>query len=354
MKYAQPGMVLGLPVYNNYGKEILGRRTRLNEECLSIMSRNSISEILIEDQRVDDVVVASIVSPEKEGKLADAFCQLLISTRSTRSIDSSFISQVNMAVNETARNLILSIMGEINVACSVSEADYAYFHPVKSAMLAMALGFKLGMNTNELILLGMSSLLKDISSIFLPPGLLNKSPLTPEEQQLVREHPIKSRNLLSQFSEIKDDVTNIILQHHEQWNGKGYPRGLKGQQISRYAQIIAAADVFSDLLVEHPGKEKCMSHEAIEYLMACSGDQFDPDLVEAFVRKIPAYPNGLTVKLNTGEIGIVSEPNLGFIARPVIRICYDTEKGTLKKPYDINLAKPEFQRKLIIKVLEYE
>jgi HD-GYP domain-containing protein (c-di-GMP phosphodiesterase class II) len=347
-------MILGMPVYDNYGKELLGRRTILNDQCLSIMARNSISELLIEDQRVDDLVVAPMVSPEKEGKLSDAYRQLLNSTGSTGTIDSAFLSAVNVAVNEIARSLTLSIMGEINVSCSVSQADYIYLHPVKSAILAMALGYRMGKPINDLVILGMSSLLKDISCIFLPSGIMDKASLTTEEAGIVQAHPVKSYELLNQFSEIKNGIATVVLQHHEQWSGNGYPRGLKGEQISNYAQIIAAADVFSDLLVEHPGKEKCMSHEAIEYIMACSGDQFDPKLVETFVRKIPAYPNGLTVKLNSGEIGIVSDPNLGFVARPVIRITYDMEHGNLKKPYDLNLAKSEFQRKLISKVLEYD
>ena len=353
-KYAQPGMILGMPVYDNYGKELLGRRTNLNEQHLALMARNSISEILIEDQRVDDLVVAPMVSPEKEGKLADAFRQMLVRTKNIQTIDSAFLSAVNVAVNEIGRSLSLSIMGEINVSCSVSQTDYEYLHPVKSAILAMALGYRLGKSHDELVTLGMSSLLKDLSGVFLPPGLLNKSNLTPEEAALVQQHPVKSYELLSQFSEIKNGIANLVLQHHEQWNGSGYPRGLKGEQISNYAQIISAADVFSDLLVEAPGKDKCMSHEAIEFIMAVSGDQFDPRLVESFVRKIPAYPNGLTVKLNSGEIGIVSDPNLGFVARPVIRVTYDPEHGNLKKPYDINLAKSEYQRKLISKVLEYD
>jgi len=161
-KYAQPGMILGMPVYDNYGKELLGRRTNLNEQHLSLMARNSISEILIEDQRVDDLVVAPMVSPEKEGKLADAFRQLMNNTRNTGSIDSAFLSAVNVAVNEIARSLTLSIMGEINVSCSVSQSEYAFLQPVKSAILAMTLGYRMGKSTDELVILGMSSLLKDI------------------------------------------------------------------------------------------------------------------------------------------------------------------------------------------------
>ncbi len=340
-KYAQPGMILGMPVFDNYGKELLGRRTRLNEECLAIMAKNSISEILIEDMRVDDIVVAPMISPEKEGKLAAAFRQLVTRTQSTQGIDRADISQVNVTVSEIARNLSLSILGEINVSCSISQGEYAYIQPVKSATLAMVLGYRLGMSTDEMSILGMGTLLKDICYFF-------------EYNAAPAEHPIKSYTVLKQLGDIKEDIAQAVLQHHEQWNGSGYPQGLKSQGISRYAQIIAAADAFSDLLVEHPEKEKCMSHEAIEFVMASSGDLFDPDLVEAFVRKIPAYPNGLTVKLNSGEIGIVSDPNLGFVARPIIRICFDPEKGNLKKPYDINLARSEYQYKLITKVLEYD
>jgi HD-GYP domain-containing protein (c-di-GMP phosphodiesterase class II) len=245
-------------------------------------------------------------------------------------------------------------MGEINASCSLSQAEYPYLLPVKSAVLAMALGYKMGKTVDEMNILGMGALLKDISNIFLPDGILGESVLSDDESRLVREHPGRSYEMLTQYSEIKEGIANVVLQHHEQWSGNGYPRGLKGNQISKYAQIIALADVFSDLLVEHPGKQKCMTHEAIEYVMAASGDQFDPDLVESFVRKIPAYPNGLTVKLNSGEIGIVSDPNLGYIARPIVRITFELERGNLKKPYDMNLAKSEYQRKLISKVLEYD
>jgi HD-GYP domain-containing protein (c-di-GMP phosphodiesterase class II) len=340
-KYTQPGMILGMPVFDNYGKELLGRRTRLNEECMAIMAKNSVGEILIEDIRVDDVVVAPMISPEKEGKLANAFRQLVTRSQSTQSIDPADIAQVKVTVSEIARNLSLSILGEINVSCSISQDEYTYIQPVKSATLAMVLGFRLGMSTDELFILGMGTLLKDICYLFPYSG-------TPAE------HPVQSYTIIKQLGDIKEDIAQAVLQHHEQWNGSGYPQGLKGKGISKYAQIIAAADAFSDLLVEHPEKEGCMSHEAIEYIMASSGDLFDPELVEAFVRKIPAYPNGLTVKLNSGEIGIVSDPNLGFIARPVIRICFDPEKGNLKKPYDINLARSECQYKLITKVLEYD
>jgi HD-GYP domain-containing protein (c-di-GMP phosphodiesterase class II) len=353
-KYAQLGMVLGMPVYDNYGKEIICRHTSLNDQCLEVMTRNHVSEIFIEDWRVNDLVVAPMVSPETEGKLTYIYHQFLKNTQATHDIDITDITQVKLAVNGIANDLTLSILGEINVSCFVSQSDYVFIQPVKSAILAMTLGQRLGMSLDQLVVLGMGALLKDISYCFFSPEITRETCLTDEKNPALSKHPIQSYNLLKQFSNVQGDTSNAILQHHEYWNGKGYPQGLKEQQISVFAQIIAIADAFSDLLIEQPGKQRYMSHEAIEYIMASSGDQFNPKLVEVFVKKIPTYPSGLTVKLNTGEIGIVSDSNLGFIARPIVRICFDPSRGNLKKPYDINLARSEFQAKLISKVLEYD
>ena len=97
-----------------------------------------------------------------------------------------------------------------------------------------------------------------------------------------------------------------------------------------------------------------MPHQAIEYIMAGGNDQFDPEIVELLVRRIPSYPAGISVKLSTGDTGIVADPKMGFIARPVIRIFYRPSKGVLRNPFDIDLSKPDFQRLLITQVLEYD
>lgn len=97
-----------------------------------------------------------------------------------------------------------------------------------------------------------------------------------------------------------------------------------------------------------------MPHEAIEYIMAGGGDQYDPELVEVFVRHIPSYPAGVSVQLNNDEMGIVCNPKLGFVARPVVRICAKPGKGLLQHPYDVDLSKALHQNVLITKVLEYD
>jgi HD-GYP domain-containing protein (c-di-GMP phosphodiesterase class II) len=156
-----------------------------------------------------------------------------------------------------------------------------------------------------------------------------------------------------QHNYCKGVVAETVLQHHERWKGNGYPRKLKGKDIAQFAQIIAITDTYVSLLSKRPGKQMFMPHQAVEYIMAQSEDQFNPELVEMFVREIPCYPTGLTIRLNTKEMAIVSDAKLGFIARPKVRVVYDEEQGQIRKPYDIDLSKMEYQSKLITEVIDY-
>jgi HD-GYP domain-containing protein (c-di-GMP phosphodiesterase class II) len=144
-----------------------------------------------------------------------------------------------------------------------------------------------------------------------------------------------------------------ILDHHERWDGSGYPRGLKGSDISSYTRIIAITDTYYALVSRRPHRQSYLPHEAIEFIMAYSGELFDPELVRLFTKLVPLYPTGIMVNLNTGESGIISNAKPGFIGRPVVRICSDKYLKELTKPYDMDLTESEHQHRLVTDVVEY-
>jgi HD-GYP domain-containing protein (c-di-GMP phosphodiesterase class II) len=347
-------MILGLPVYDLKGNQILPAKTRLNDDCINLMIRSGVTEIFIIDARVSDVLVGTLFSPELENALANAFRQLVNENSGRKSLNRADLEKVYLCICKMAKELHLDLLSDINVSCCVSQKEYKYLQPVKAAELSMGIGHKLGMSTNDLIVLGSAAVLKDVG--FIPSYLQTAATVGDKEKEnaLMKEHPVTGYNLLKQHDITNNTIAETVLQHHEFWNGSGFPRGLKGEQISRYAQIVNIADTISDLISEKPGRGGYMSHEAMEFIMAYSNDQFNPELVEFVVRKVPSYPTGLTVQLNSGEIAIVSDPNLGFIARPTVRICWEPEKGRLAKPYDMDLRLSKFQHKLISKVLEYD
>jgi HD-GYP domain-containing protein (c-di-GMP phosphodiesterase class II) len=177
---------------------------------------------------------------------------------------------------------------------------------------------------------------------------------TGSDQPKAKEHTLVGYRMLSGQETVRGDVAETVLQHHEHWNGGGYPRGLRGAQISKLAQIVTLADHYTALLCPRPQQGRFLSHEAIEYLMAYSGEQFNPDLVQLFVRQIPCYSSGLGVVLNTGERGVVVAPNLGVIGRPVVRVCTDRDGRPLPDTFDVDLANHKEQSRLVTAVLEYD
>ena len=355
-KHAKPGMVLGAPVYDNYGTMLLEAHTTLDEECLKTLLSNEVAEILLDDRRVSDIRVKPLIPQQLEGKAAQALRRLLIQNQGRSSLVASNVADVVSTMNSVARALELEFenIGEAVVTGITSQDDYMYIQPVKAATLALLLGRRSGYIGAELASLGVATLLKDVGYISIPQEILHRPDLLTEKELLkIRQHPTFGYELLSQHHSCSGVIANAVLQHHERWNGSGYPYGLKGQDTNPFAQIMAIADTHTALLSDRPGRKMYMPHEAIEYIMAYAGEQFNPELAELFCRQVPRYPTGLTVKLNTKEIGIVSNANLGFIGRPTVRIVYDEDRGRVSKPYDIDLSKAEYQHKLITDLIDY-
>jgi len=351
LKNAKPGMVVEQPVYDNWGNLLVNTNIELTADMINNITERGVSEVFIRDWRVTDVLVVPLFSPQNEGTLASAFRQLALQYQADQDFSLDLFKEVEVAINRMVKDMECNI-GDLNVMCNIAPEDYVYLQPVKTAGLCLAIGRGLGLNTDDLINLGLAAVFKDIG---LPLEVIENADFLSEgASPRLKDHPAAGSRILQQKHLVSDEAANAILQHHEQWSGAGYPQGLKGSQISKLARVIAISDAFIDLLAVRPGRNKYMPHEAIEYVMAFGGDQFDPDIVELFVRQVPSYPAGLSVQMNTGDTGIVCNAKLGFIARPIVRICYRPVKGLLSQPIDIDLSRSAYQRMLVTKVLEYD
>jgi HD-GYP domain-containing protein (c-di-GMP phosphodiesterase class II) len=345
IKHAKPHMYLELPVYDAWGKLLAPRHKELTIELIRYMAQNGVNEIFIMDRRTDDIVIVPLFSPQTEVRMNQAFRQLLSNNTGKADISEDDLEHVITALNALIADMELNLFGEISGTCSISRKDYLYLKPVKTAGLSVAIGRELKMTNKELVALGLAAVLKDIS---LSPEIINDVDfLTEGGSPRLINHPADAA-----FT--REEIAEVVLQHHENWSGSGYPQKLKGKTIARNAQIIAIADAFVDLLSERPGRNRHMPHEAIEYIMAEGGDRFDPQLVEVFVRHIPSYPAGLSVEMNNGDGGIVTNPKLGFVARPVVRILFKAKEGLVGRPYSIDLTRPEHQSMMIARALEYD
>ncbi|MGM0421014.1 MAG: HD domain-containing phosphohydrolase [Bacillota bacterium] len=164
-----------------------------------------------------------------------------------------------------------------------AKSDETEEHAMRMAKLAYALGKKLGLSNSELNRLSLLASLHDIGKTSISEDVLVKSgKLTPEEWEMIKEHPERGYRIASasdEFSSIAED----ILSHHERWDGKGYPRGLKGEDIPYLARIIAIVDAYDVMTSGRPYQAGIDEEEALAEIRVCAGSQFDPVLAQEFV-----------------------------------------------------------------------
>jgi len=170
------------------------------------------------------------------------------------------------------------------LASTIEARDpYTYGHSQKVRTYAVSLAEALGLPGQKVAVISHAALLHDIGKIGIYDEVLNKpGKLDPTEFELVKSHPQLSRTIVAHVTSLTPCL-QAIVQHHERWDGNGYPNKLKGESISLEGRILAIADAFDAMTSKRPYHDPMSSKKAIQELKHCSGTQFDPKLVEVFI-----------------------------------------------------------------------
>lgn len=168
---------------------------------------------------------------------------------------------------------------------SLMERDhYTGAHSEDVAALACRVARFLGLPEDEVDQIGAAARVHDLGKIAIPDEILFKEDrLTDAEWEVIKQHPVRSAELLKGI-EVYDGAIEIIEHHHEHWDGSGYPKGLKGEQIPLGARILALADIYNALITDRPYRKAYSKEEALEIIRGMSGRELDPKVVEAFLR----------------------------------------------------------------------
>jgi putative nucleotidyltransferase with HDIG domain len=179
---------------------------------------------------------------------------------------------------------------------SVEAKDkYTLGHSERVAVYALEIARKLNLSNEEIKAILTAAYLHDIGKVDVPDGILKKpGRLTPEEYERIKGHPLFALKKLRSIS-FPWDVRPLIRHHHERYDGKGYPDGLKGEEIPLGARIIAVADVFDALTSDRPYRKALSLGEAIEEMRRVSGTQLDPKLVLLFIKTVEEKPEFFTM-----------------------------------------------------------
>lgn len=201
--------------------------------------------------------------------------------------------------------------------------NYTYVHSVNVGLLATLIALEMGYQDEQLKELTLGALLHDLGKMTIPSEILNKpAGLTAQEFEILKQHPRRGVELLREVK-VSPGVLAGIYQHHERWNGQGYPERLKSDAIHVNAQVIAVADVFDAITADRPYHDGMPPYHALELVVAGFGSDFAPAAVLALRNSLVIYPENSKVKLNTGEVGVVVAIPPSFPTRPLIRILFD-------------------------------
>jgi hypothetical protein len=197
---------------------------------------------------------------------------------------------------------------------------YLYCHPINTAMIALAMGLALRYDRTHLFTLGSAALLADIGKFRLPRALLHKAgDLSDQEKQLLQEHGRLGGEVVSSFNWARGAILFTIENHHERFDGSGYPRCLKGPQIGEEAMIVGLADAYDAMISDQPYRKRMDPAVAYRVIQSHKGKEWDPGLVWAFQRYVAPYPINSLVKLNTGEEARVMAVRPDHLNRPIVQ-----------------------------------
>ncbi len=252
-------------------------------------------------------------------------------------------------VHEALHNIngsVLSSFGALMQLGQLKSADdYTFQHCVGVSALLTAFGKGLELNRQTIHDVGIGALLHDIGKMQIPSEILNKpGRLTEIEFDEMKQHVVYGRNLIGDASWVSSTALQVLEQHHERYDGTGYPKGLKSSEISPMGQMAAIVDVYDAITAERVYHKGMMPADALRKLQEWSHFHFNEDLVRHFIRSLGIYPLRTVVRLESGGIGIVIDQNPADLLRPTLLMVSDDEKRLPLSPYRLDLSKATADR----------
>jgi len=323
VKNLTEGMELGKRLYGNRGELLLERGVLLTSSVIQKIRKLQYSGLYIEDDLSKDIEIVDIVPEELRNKMSKEIRILMTGLEkkgSVADLDNSLSALSNLV--ELLVDEVLTSDAIVFNMIDMKQFDlYTYQHSVNVCVLSSIVGKAYHMTRKQLSKLALAAILHDIGKLFIDKELLNKpGKFTPDEFETMKKHSSLGYDCIKNKWQLPQTVAVSILQHHEKFNGSGYPYGKKSDEIILGAQIIAVADVYDAITSKRPYHEPLLPSEAYEYILGNAGQAFNLEIVNIFTKKIAPFPLGVHVQLSNGLEGIVCKNYEDNLARPLIKL----------------------------------
>ncbi|WP_207857360.1 HD-GYP domain-containing protein [Lucifera butyrica] len=336
----RPGVSLTRPLIADDGTVLLHEGIEMKERYIEYLRRNGITSLFIGDPEVKGTA-------DREGNIYDQE-QRQEAVKAAREQVNQF--RVGKGIHlEGVKDIVADIINRVGrdpekmlyLLDIRRKKEYMFSHAVNTCILSVMTGMGMGYDASQLNELGLAAMLHDIGKIKFSRQLALQFPeyLSKESREEYRRHSFYSLEILRENPALSDNVINACFQHHERWNGSGYPMGIKGEAISEYAQIIGIADVYDRLITGLPHRLPTPVYFAVAILNRAAGDYFNPAIIDHFNQNVAIYPMGKTVRLNNQQNGVILGVGIKNKTTPIVRITSDKDGKPVNQVVELDLLK---------------
>lgn len=313
-------MVLAQNIKDEFGRVLLTKGSQL-----SVHKRVKLKNFEINGVYIDDSWSADIfIEPTVDETLAN---------RSIKALKEMNLDEVEHCASDIIDKLMAADDYTHDMEAIKAYDENTLEHSLNVAICAVELGIGMGYNFYRLKNLAIGSMLHDIGKRLVPIEIINKKGrLTDEEMEIVRKHPEYGYSILAKEINVFSSTREIVHQHHENWDGSGYPRGLQDEQIYELAMVTHVCDVYDALISKRSYKEAFSYKTAIDIIQKGRNTMFRPDVLDAFFKYVPIYHKGSEVELSDGQKALVFKNNRGNMLKPVVKL-WDNTKIDLRNSY---------------------
>lgn len=315
-----PGMTTARNIYSANGTLLLAKDVTLDANLISKLGNLDINSVYIKHPYLE-IEPQEILHEKTRVEIIQKTRKLMVSFRETGTVN---LAEIHDTVKQIIEDAINNRHLLIHLTDIRTRDDYTFGHSINVCLLSVMIGIKICLKEHQLFELALGAILHDLGKTMIPLDILNKpAGFTPEEWKIMQDHASQGFEILRKQGVIPLPASHVAFQHHENYDGSGYPRGLSGESIHQYARVVAVADFFDAVSSDRPYRKAFLPHEAYELVLASRGSKLDSFIVDAFLENVALYPVGTSVVLDTGEIGVVINVYPKLQMRPILKIVVD-------------------------------
>ena len=322
----KPGMKFSKPVYMDGENLLVPEGIEVKQKDIDRLRRWEVSEVQTEGEALtesggtsQDRMFYGEGATFEYNKAVDLADNIFIQTNDGGLPDKididEVVENVFQLLIEKPDQLIGPMFQVQNTQHSLSQSA------VNCIILAVLIGKNLKLPNYQLVNLATAAFLHDIGMTKIPRAILNKSgALTEKERKVMTTHPIYSYRIITRDLGYAEEVGRTALYHHERWDGKGYPKQLKGKEIPLTARILSVVDAYEAMVRERPYRDSMIGYRAMRQILNDNSRRFDAEILKVFLKSMGIYPVGSIVILNDGSVAKVVRNQKEVPLRPVVRV----------------------------------